>query len=103
MLRTVNKDSQLLKGAEKLPNNSSAMGKWLQKYQFALSAHGIELTRPPRGSHKRLWDWRQIVRDDDTSGTLPTEASHEASSPNPLQGNENQLNDTLLSQFSQFL
>ena len=49
MLRTVNKDSQLLKGAEKLPNNSSAMGKWLQKYQFALSAHRDRIDSPAPG------------------------------------------------------
>ncbi|HWG42811.1 MAG TPA: hypothetical protein VN688_08505 [Gemmataceae bacterium] len=94
MLREVRTKRKLTKGAEKLPNNPTAMGKWLVKNQLILQAHGIEVFRPPRGSKKRLWDWRKIIRDDDTSDTSTTEVSQGASLPKPGDNNENRNDDT---------
>lgn len=95
MLREVSQRTRILKGAEKLPKNPTAMGKWLVKNQLLLQAHGIEVFRPPRGSQKRLWDWRKIIRDDDTSDTSPPGVSPEASPPNPVYGNGERGDDTL--------
>jgi hypothetical protein len=103
MLRSTNHDSRLLKGAERLPTNPTAMGLWLRNNQLILQSHGIELDRPPRGSTKRLWSWRQIIPDDDASDALRSEVSPNVSLPNPLQGNDNQADDTLLDQFIEFL
>lgn len=103
MLRELNKKSKLLKGAEKLPKSPTAMGKWLVKNQLLLQAHGIEVFRPPRGSKKRLWDWRKIIRDDDTSDTSTSEVSQGASLSNSGQFNENEPNDTLTEEENRIL
>jgi hypothetical protein len=91
MLREVSKKNNLMKGAERLPKNPTAMGKWLVKNQLILQAHGIEVFRPPRGSNKRLWGWRKIIRDDDASDT----SAPEVSSPKPGVSNGNRNSDTL--------
>lgn len=95
MLREINQRNKLLKGTEKLPKNPTAMGKWMVKNQLILQAHGIEVSRPPRGSNKRLWDWQKIIRDDDTSDTSSTEVSQEASLPKSGDNNEKRNGDTL--------
>lgn len=96
MLRTVNeRNRQKLKGKVTLPKSPTAMGKWLVKNQLLLQAHGIEVFRPPRGSKKRLWDWRKIIRDDDTSDTSHAEVSPDASLPKAAKTNDIRLNDTL--------
>ena len=72
MLREVKrKHKNLLSGTEDLPDTPTAMGKWLARNQLRLRAYGIDLSRPPRGSKKRLWDWQVILASDgnDTCGT----------------------------------
>lgn len=103
MLRRVNSENRLTKGKEKLPKNPTAMGKWLTKNQLLLQANGIEVFRPPRGTKKRLWDWRQIIRDDDTSDASTSEVSQGASLPNSGQINENERNDTLTDEETRIL
>jgi hypothetical protein len=88
LLRKVARDNKLLKGLEKLPDNSTAMGKWLARSQLRLRAYGIDLSRPPRGSKKRLWDW-QVVLAGDGRDTLP---SHVAQAPTAASPQENKDN-----------
>ncbi len=95
MLREVNLRNRVLKGGEKLPKNPTAMGKWLAKNQLLLQANGVEIVRLRRGARKRLWDWRRIIRDDDTSDTSTPEASQGASRPNSAPNKENRPDDTL--------
>lgn len=64
LLRDASKKHKLLTGAEKLPSNATAMGKWLARNQKLFPAYGFELSRPPRGAKKRLWDWRAVIPDD---------------------------------------
>lgn len=93
MLRKVaTRPPRLLKGGARLPKNATAMGIWLVRRHLALRAYGIELDRPPRGSTKRLWSWRQIVRNDDACDT----SASVVSSSNPIPGNEDQLSDASL-------
>jgi len=94
MLSATNQKHRLLRGAEKLPKNATAMGMWLVKNHFLLQAHGLEVYRPPRGSRKRLWDWRRIVRDD-ASDTSTFKVSLGVSSPNTKEINDKQHNDAL--------
>jgi hypothetical protein len=103
MLREVKKKTHLMKAAEKLPKNPTAMGKWLVKNQLILQAHGIEVFRPPRGSTKRLWDWRKIIRDDDASDTSTPEVSQGASLLKAKQDNEIHQADTLTDQETRIL
>lgn len=95
MLRQVKKSHTLLRHAERLPPNPTAMGIWMTKNLLLLQAHGIEVTRPPRGSRKRLWGWQKIIRDDDTCDTCRPDVSQGVSLPNPGPGIENRLNDGL--------
>jgi hypothetical protein len=95
MLRETQDQCRILQGAEKLPKNATAMGKWLTRNQLLLEAHGVEIYRPPRGSKKRLWDWRKIIRDDDTCDTSDGKVSPGASSSNSKETKENQQSDTL--------
>lgn len=74
LLRSLAKTQRLLRGAECLPDNATAMGKWLTRSQLRLRTHGIELTRPGRRATKRLWAW-QLVVPDDGCDAMPPQAS----------------------------
>jgi hypothetical protein len=74
LLRETAKTHKLLQGKEKLPKTATAMGKWLARNQLRLRSFGIDLSRPPRGSKKRLWDW-QVVLAGDGRDTLPRNLS----------------------------
>ncbi len=95
MLRETQVQCRILQGAEKLPKNATAMGKWLTRNQLLLEAHGLEICRPPRGSKKRLWDWRKIIRDDDACDTSNGNVSPGASLSNSKESKENQRDDAL--------
>lgn len=94
-LRDVNKKYGLLKGTEKLPENPTAMGKWMTKNQLLLQANCFEVSRPSRSATKRLWYLRKIIRDDDASDTSMVELSGEGSLSKSNNFNENELNDKL--------
>jgi hypothetical protein len=75
MLREVKrKHKGLLEGEEDVPDNPTAMGKWLARNQLRLRAYGIDLSRPPRGSKKRLWDW-QVIHASDGNDTCSPQVS----------------------------
>jgi hypothetical protein len=88
LLRKVAKDNKLLKGLEKLPHNATAMGKWLARSQLQLRGLGIDLSRPPRGSKKRLWDW-QVVLASDGRDTLLSHVSQAPTSASPQENKDN--------------
>jgi hypothetical protein len=92
LLREVNSKNRLLKGKEKLTKSPTVIGKWITKNQLLLLARGVEVFRPPRCAMKRLWGFRRIIRDDDSSDASLLEVSQGMSLPNSGQGNENQLN-----------
>jgi hypothetical protein len=69
LLRRVAKKHRVLRGSELLPDNATAMGKWLARNQLRLRAYGIELSRPARRATKRLWAWQQIVPNDGDDAT----------------------------------
>lgn len=72
MLREVRrKHKTLLRGEEEIPDTPTAMGKWLARNQLRLRAYGIDLSRPPRGSKKRLWDWQVILASDGNDTCRP--------------------------------
>jgi hypothetical protein len=79
LLREVKKQSRL-KG--KFPRSADALGIWLSKNHQLLLAQGIELYRPSRRARERLWGWRRIIIDGDTSDTSTGQVSPEASLPN---------------------
>lgn len=95
MLRDTQTIHRILRGAEKLPKNETAMGMWLVTNQQVLRAHGVDIHRPQRGAVKRLWGWRRIVSDNDTCDTLEATVSAWVSPPNSHDGNHNRPNDTL--------
>lgn len=74
------------------------MGKWLTRNQLLLGTHGVEVFRPPRASKKRLWDWRKIIRDDDTYDAQDGKVSSEASTSISNYSKGNQQNDTCTSE-----
>lgn len=94
-LRYVNKKYGLLKGTEKLPENPTAMGKWMTKNILLLQANCFEVSRLSRSATKRLWYLRKIIRDDDTSDTSMLKPSGEESFSRSNNFNENELDDAL--------
>lgn len=88
LLRETAKAHTLLKGKEKLPKTATAMGKWLARNQFRLRGFGIDLSRPPRGSKKRLWDW-QIVVPGDGRDTSPWHLSQVVQDGSPPENKGN--------------
>jgi len=73
-LREVARANCLLTGFEHLPDNATAMGKWLARHQIALRAQGIELSRPTRHSTTRLWAWQTVEPDDAGDTSIPHES-----------------------------
>ena len=102
LLKETQKTTRLLKsGTDQLPENPTAMGIWLRKNQLRLLAYGIELYQPTRRSTQRLWAWRSIIEDCDTSDASGEHLSplaslwkgREDSGPQPAAGS-NDARDT---------
>ena len=55
-----------------LPRNANQMGVVLVRIGLLLRQHNVELFRPPRTDRERLWCWRWLIPNDDTSDTPDT-------------------------------
>ncbi len=65
-----------------LPKSADQMGVVLIRIGLLLRQQNIELSRPPRRDRERLWCWRLLVPDHDTSDTPDTSTSGVSASSN---------------------
>ena len=77
-----------------LPKSSDQMGVVLVRIGLLLRGHNIELFRPPRRERERLWCWRELTPDHDTSDTADTRRQEESGSTAGQNQGENHRNDT---------
>ncbi len=98
VLSQLDRDTDTLAPNEELPSIPDALGIELSKCALELRGRGIELFRPRRRDKKRLWAWRALSPDADTSAAFMTVRLTEPSSPQrpngPLLG-ANDTSDTL--------
>lgn len=61
-----------------LPRSADQLGVVLVRIGLLLRGRNIELFRPPRRDRERLWCWRELTRDQDTSDTADTTSQSES-------------------------
>jgi hypothetical protein len=94
LLENLEQEMPVLTNGESLPESPDALGVELGKCGLELRENNIELYRPKRRDIKRLWAWRALNPDADTSDTMAQASHQDVSGQTSRSAGQVRLHDT---------